>query len=229
MGENLQKISADTGNAEFDHIILATSYTENKIIAWQSSYLPRKSMRSGRCCGWIRSEPPNSESTTFTCQISLGHVNRYGWAPAHAASTCPDPLTTRTPRSAVGVLVRPGGSRGCGDRCAACTTLGRSCRQPWLNPLSLRTHLPGDRDRSPSPSAAGHKAHVPAGTRVTAPLQGAKEILHPAPCEQYLAKTWETTQWNKLILSPNPQIIHPELKTMYGSSLRNTSVSISLI
>lgn len=44
MGGNLHQISAGTRNAEFDQIILTTSYIENKVIAWQSHYLSVKSL-----------------------------------------------------------------------------------------------------------------------------------------------------------------------------------------
>lgn len=176
----------------------------------------------------------------FTCQRSFEYVYCQRQVSAHSGlahsgNDRPSPLTTttRTLQSAVGVFLPPRASRGRGRHThgmawSASPRLGTQ-GESWLNPPVPK--CPQDRDGSHSPSAAGHDAHLPAAAGTPITDEGGKGQRKPEiqrPCEQYLVKTWETTQWNKLILSPNPQIIHPKLKAMNGPSLRNTLISIPL-
>lgn len=163
MGGNLQQTSAERRNAEFDQIILTTSYIEDKMIAWQSHYLSKKSIkRVGGSVSGSRvsgaAVQASSSGVPHTWNISL--ATGVGYTPGNGH---PDPITPRAPN----------------------LFLGCSFYAEW----GLNT--------------PGHGAHVPptAGAYFTHRGQEKQRELSP-------------TQWNELLLSPSPQIIHPELNAI---------------
>lgn len=165
MGGNLHQTSAERRNAEFDQIILTTSYVEDKMIAWQSHYLSKKSIKRVEAV-WVA-----PERAVQRCKHHL--------PVSHTPGTFLLPQVWVTPPGTVTLIPSPPGHPTCSWGARSMQGGG------WTPP--------------------GHGAHVPptAGAYFTHWCQEEQRELSPP-------------QWNELLLSPSPQIIHPELNAING-------------